>query len=208
MFGNRKENSKGSSAGLVIILLVLFIWFIGLVKFSKSIPETVADTRTKTQAIVVLTGGTKRLDAGFELLSNDMAERLFISGVYRGVDAKQLFRLFKHSPGKEECCIDIGRDADDTVGNARETSEWIKKNKLSSIRLVTAGYHMPRSLLEFRHAMPGVEIIAHPVFPETVKIERWWMWPGTAQLILSEYSKLMLAKILHWINDVTPERFR
>ena len=206
MSGRRKDSAKGNSPLLLIILLVLFVWFIGLVKFTKSIPEAVVDTETKTQAIVVLTGGSKRLDEGFALLSSDMAERLFISGVYRGVDARQLFRLFKHSPSKEACCIDIGRDADDTVGNARETWEWMKKNDLKSIRLVTAGYHMPRSLLEFRHAMPGVQIIPHPVFPNTVIMKRWWLWPGTAQLILSEYSKTMLAKILHWIEALKPEQ--
>lgn len=211
--GRKRENARGHAAkrpstALVFFLVLVLIWFIGLVKFAKSIPGGVADEHTRTNAIVVLTGGSKRLDEGFALLSNGMADRLFISGVYRGVEAEHLFRLFKHSPGKEACCIDIGRDADDTVGNARETSDWVEKNNLKSIRLVTAGYHMPRSLLEFQHAMPGVEIVPHPVFPDAVIMERWWMWPGTAQLILSEYTKFMLAKVLHWIQLATPEHKR
>jgi hypothetical protein len=52
---------------------------------------------------------------------------------------------------------------------------------------------MPRSLLEFSRAMPEMRIIANPVFPENVKQERWWAWPGTAMLILAEYTKYLLA---------------
>jgi hypothetical protein len=38
-----------------------------------------------------------------------------------------------------------------------------------------------------------VRIIPHPVFPERVKQERWWAWPGTASLIVAEYEKYLLA---------------
>ncbi len=61
------------------------------------------------------------------------------------------------------------------------------------MRLVTAAYHMPRSLLEFRYAMPNVLIIPHPVFPSHVKQDRWWAYPGTAMLLMSEYNKLIFA---------------
>ena len=62
-----------------------------------------------------------------------------------------------------------------------------------SLRLVTAWYHMPRSLLEFGRAMPDIEIVAHPVFPEQVKSEHWWAWRGTAMLLISEYAKYLAA---------------
>ena len=36
-----------------------------------------------------------------------------------------------------------------------------------SLRLVTGGYHMPRSLLEFSEALPEAEVVPHPVFPDS-----------------------------------------
>jgi len=58
---------------------------------------------------------------------------------------------------------------------------------------VTADYHMPRSLLEFRRAMPDVEILVHPVFPDQVHRSIWWRSPGTASLLIGEYNKYLLA---------------
>jgi len=62
-----------------------------------------------------------------------------------------------------------------------------------SVRLVTSSYHMPRSLLEFSRAMPGVRIVPHPVFADRVKQGQWLVWPGTANLIVGEYEKYLLA---------------
>jgi hypothetical protein len=50
---------------------------------------------------------------------------------------------------------------------------------------------MPRSLLEFGRAMPEIDIVAHPVFPAQVKQEHWWVWRGTAVLLVSEYVKYL-----------------
>ena len=69
----------------------------------------------------------------------------------------------------------------------------MRQEGFNSLRLVTASYHMPRSLLEFSRVMPEVRIIPHPVFPERVKQERWWASPGTASLIVAEYQKYLLA---------------
>ena len=60
-------------------------------------------------------------------------------------------------------------------------------------RLVTANYHMPRSLQEFRAVMPNLTIVPHPVFPAHIRLNDWWRWPGTAILLAGEYNKLLLA---------------
>ncbi|MBI2977815.1 MAG: YdcF family protein, partial [Rhodospirillales bacterium] len=66
------------------------LWTWGLFRFVDAIPTTVADTTTPTDGIVVLTGGTQRLSAGLDLLSRDLAKKLFVSGVYQGVDVRAL----------------------------------------------------------------------------------------------------------------------
>lgn len=148
---------------------------------------------TRTDAIVVLTGGSDRLPAGFELLRAGEGRKLFISGVYRGVEVRELLALSRQAPGDLECCIALGYAADDTEGNAAETAVWMRAQGFRSLRLVTANYHMPRSLVEFRRALPEATIIPHPVAPRSVRLEGWWRWPGTASLIADEYNKFLLA---------------
>ena len=50
-----------------------------------------------------------------------------------------------------------------------ETAQWMASEGFHSLRLVTASYHMPRSLLEFSRAMPDIGIMPNPVFPERLK---------------------------------------
>ncbi len=177
-------------------------WVAGLFVFADSIPRHPQQSREKTDAIVVLTGGTLRLEQGLSLLSQNMAKKLFVSGVHRGVDVQQLIDRSRRSPEMIDCCIVLGYAADHTAGNATETAEWMSKQGYKSLRLVTASYHMPRSLIEFRYAMPKVQIIPNPVFPENVKVDEWWRWPGTATLIVGEYNKYLVAAALHRMEEV------
>jgi uncharacterized SAM-binding protein YcdF (DUF218 family) len=176
-----------------ILVLLFLLWLGGLAWFARSIPDEVGDSTTATDAIVVLTGGSLRVQSGIALLNAGKAKKLFVSGVHHGTDVPALLRAEHQPPDQVPCCIALGYDADNTLGNAQETAAWMHQEGFHSLRLVTASYHMPRSLLEFSRAMPEVRIIPHPVFPERVKQERWWAWPGTASLIVAEYQKYLLA---------------
>lgn len=169
-------------------------WAVGLFLFVAALPRAMPDDGRQTDAIVVLTGGSGRLTVGFELLRAGRARKLFISGVYRGVEVRELLERAGKG-GELECCIALGYEADDTEGNAVETAHWMHDQGFHSLRLVTANYHMPRSLVEFRRALPDVEIVPHPVAPAAVRLERWWEWPGTAELVVGEYSKFLLAHL-------------
>jgi uncharacterized SAM-binding protein YcdF (DUF218 family) len=63
---------------------------------------------------------------------------------------------------------------------------------------------MPRSLLEFRRVMPEVEILPHPVFPADFRQDGWWRQPKSASLLLSEYSKYLIALVRGWGDWVSP----
>ncbi len=195
----RRRRFSGSGFFLKLLLagiVVAVVWAFGLFRFADAIPERVEDAATRTDGIVVLTGGSRRLGEGLDLLSRGLAEKLFVSGVYQGVDVRKLLSIVRLKPEDLETRINIGI-ATNTKGNAAETMAWMKKQDYRSLRLVTAAYHMPRSLLEFRAAMPAVRLIPHPVFPENVKQDRWWAWPGTASLMISEYNKFLLAFSRH-----------
>ncbi|HEY5597828.1 MAG TPA: YdcF family protein [Kiloniellales bacterium] len=176
--------------------LAVAAWLAGLVWFTAQLPTTVNDPTRATDAIVVLTGGSGRVLEGIELLAAGRARKLLISGVNPGVDMEGLLRFSQRSPAELECCVTLGYQASSTFGNAIETARWMGENDLHSLRLVTAAYHMPRSLLQFRRAMPEIEIIPHPVFSEHFRQDDWWRWPGSATLIVSEYSKYLVALAL------------
>lgn len=178
-------------SGVVVVGLTAVAWAIGLLWFASSIPKDVPDTATQTDAIVALTGGADRIETGLQLLSQGLATRLFISGAGEQVQTSDI--LGRATPISTELAahITIGKAAVDTPGNAIETAAWVRGQNMRSIRLVTAAYHMRRSLMEFHEAMPEVEIVPHAVFPAHVK-QDWWRWPGTASLIAREYTKFLL----------------
>lgn len=114
------------------------------------------------------------------------------------MDIAQLLRLSRQVPDEVECCIVLGYSAGNTRGNAAETAAWMAAENFRSLRLVTANYHMPRSLLEFTRAMSGLTIVPHPVFPDGFKRRDWWRWPGTTHLVASEYTKYLVALARHF----------
>ena len=184
---------------LALFLVLLLMWVIGLVAFVTRIPRHSDTELTATDAAVALTGGSDRLEAGLKLLAAGLAKKLLISGVHKDVDIATLLaslepeEVSKLTPETIACCIALGYSAEDTRGNALETAVWMRQQKFKSIRLVTAAYHMPRSMLEFHRAMPGVLVLPYPVFPRQVRQEGWWRWPGTTNLLVREYNKYLVA---------------
>src|SRR5690606_842180 len=69
------------------------------------------------------------------------------------------------TPGVATPAITLGRIATSTRGNGQEIGEWARQKGIGSLRVVTAGYHMPRALLELRRNMPDVILLPHPVQP-------------------------------------------
>lgn len=176
-----------------IVLALAFLWGAGFVWFAAALPDPSATPETQTDAIVVLTGGVERVETGLRLLSQGRAQKLFVSGVYPGVNVAELLRVARLPAGPLECCIVLGYVAGTTAGNARETASWMRQNGYRSLRIVTASYHMPRSLLEFRRALPDAALVPHPVLPPQFHQDDWWRWPGSASLIAVEYCKFLVA---------------
>lgn len=165
----------------------------------SSLKEPVIDDSVPAaEAIVVLTGGSDRLATGITLLAAGKGKKLLISGVPYGLTLNNILAKYAVPQETRDCCIVIGHAADNTLGNAEETRAWMKKEGFRSLRLVTANYHMPRSLLVFRRALPGIDIFAHPVSPDSVKMSDWWLRPGTAGLLMTEYNKYIYAILSFW----------
>ncbi|MDE0146877.1 MAG: YdcF family protein [Rhodospirillaceae bacterium] len=178
-----------------ICALAALLWLAGLGWFGFTMPQTPADGRTKTDAIVVLTGGSGRLAEGIRLLAAGAAPVLFVSGVDPRVDKQSVLRGAGGAPEEVHDRIVLGFRAEHTQGNADETALWARAQKLKSLRLVTANYHMRRSLLELRSALPGSRIVAHPVFPPAVSRGQWWRSVRGVAIVNAEFYKFAAALI-------------
>ena len=78
-----------------------------------------------------------------------------------------------------------------SAGNANETRAWAASRGYESLIVVTASYHMPRSLAELSLAMPGTELIPHPVVPNNFPPSRWWLHGSVTRTLISEYFKFL-----------------
>jgi uncharacterized SAM-binding protein YcdF (DUF218 family) len=148
---------------ILIFFSFLLAWFGGYMSYINKLTSGQLTENGKTDAIVVLTGGKNRLNVAIKLLENGLAEKLYISGVNEKVTRAELLNLLGSKKELEECCIESGNQAEDTVGNAIETLEWLQNNNIKSLRVVTSLEHMPRAMVEFKRFIPKIKFIEHPV---------------------------------------------
>ena len=71
-----------------ILAFLLLLWLLGFAWFALLLPQPLGPQRS--DAIVVLTGGNKRIDRGLELMGKGEAQRMLISGVGRNVKPEEL----------------------------------------------------------------------------------------------------------------------
>lgn len=139
------------------------LWALGFMLFWVRLPAPHANDTMQADAIVVLTGGPKRLEAGIRLLAQKRAKTMLASGVHKDVLPRELSVLTGTDIALFNCCITLDYAAQNTIENAVETSKWASKNRIKSLILVTADFHIQRSVLLFRESMPDTVIIPYPV---------------------------------------------
>jgi uncharacterized SAM-binding protein YcdF (DUF218 family) len=176
--------------GLLLMVAVFgwcggFLWFLANT-YTPSVPPAHAD------GIVVLTGGEDRLATAFKLLDDKRADRLLISGVPPGVSLHDMAISAHIAPMPDGRRITLGHQAQTTLGNAQETAGWASAHAMHSLIVVTAGYHMPRALLELSREMPSMQLYPMRVQPAAIYDgSRAHIW----RLLVAEYTKWLLAQI-------------
>ncbi|MGV8930063.1 MAG: YdcF family protein [Brevundimonas sp.] len=180
---------------LTFIAILVLIWVIGLFAFADRVRAfTPAPEPARADAIVALTGpSAERVNAAIRLLEQDKGERVLISGVNREVRRQELRALTPGSNRLFNCCVDLGFEAEDTVGNAQEIAAWADAKGYDSLIVVTSDYHMPRALTEIRAAAPGIELTPFAVETPSLGNSRWWKAAVTARRMTLEYMKYLAA---------------
>ena len=181
--------------GVAALLVFVLIWTAGLFAFAARVQHSTPLPSPKpAEGIVVLTGANsnERIAAAVELLTEGLGRRVLVSGVNREVSREELRTASRTARRFYDCCVDLGFNAADTVGNARETAEWAHAMRYESLIVVTSDYHMPRAMLELRAVLrPPMVLETYAVPTPALKIRRWWRSPGATRLLVVEYSKYL-----------------
>jgi uncharacterized SAM-binding protein YcdF (DUF218 family) len=141
----------------------------------------------KADAIVVLAGGKGRVDEGVRLYRERRAAYLFLVGVDPSVRKSDLYRPRPGDPSAEGVILE--RASRNTLENAIFGREVILNRQVHSMLLITSRYHMKRSAILFRNALPReLTIYPYPVDTRNLK-EAWWSHGGSFHLLFSEFYK-------------------
>ena len=168
---------------------LLLLYALGFVLFAVTLGRPAGEDTVKTDAVVVITGGTGRLQHGFRALEQGKAKRMLIAGADPAVTKADLVEL--GGPARwVRCCVDLGSESVDTRSNAEEAQRWLASRGFKSFRLITSDWHMRRARYEFRKVLgPGYDVI-----PDAVRTEPRFL------TLFGEYNKYVLRRIAVWLE--------
>lgn len=158
---------------------VAMVYAFGFLWFAAALPQPIGNSRT--DAVVVPTGGPGRIDRGLELIAKKQARAMLVTGVDNEVKPREFAAEYRVTPETMQCCVTLGFAAVDTRSNAAETADWIKERGYGSLRLVTTDWHMRRAAGELANALPNGVIIIRDAVPSRPKLG----------ILFLEYNKLL-----------------
>jgi uncharacterized SAM-binding protein YcdF (DUF218 family) len=174
-----------------LIAFVVVVWCAGFILYVLQINSYGQELSVTPEAIVVLTGGSNRIEEGLDLMSSKGCQNLFISGVNKDVSRHDILGRVQKNSDVNQCDLELGYTARNTHENAQEVLAWMRKKEYKSMVLVTAHYHMPRSLLEFQSIAPDIIIYPYAVYPT----HKTYLESAAIRslLVLKEYHKYLAA---------------
>lgn len=170
--------------------LLLLLYAIGFVLFAVTLGRPAAAAEPRTDAAVVITGGSGRIEQGVAVLRAGKAGRLLIAGADPSVIKPDLVRLLRLDRRLTACCVDLGSESVDTRSNAEEAQRWLARHRYRSYRLITSDWHMRRARYDFRKVL-GDE---YRLVPDAVRTEPSFL------TLFGEYNKYVLRRLAVWLD--------
>lgn len=191
--------------------IFMALWIVGFASFVIYSNTFSQKSVYPCDGFVVFTGFLDRITPGAQLFQQhchaDHLPKLLLSGVDPG-STLQDFNIFRSFPERSIQPQDITLGtARNTIENAMETVIWAKKNDIKHLCLITNRYHVPRSLLELRHAQRMLEKDADSSFyTQSIEVyplehtKEWWKEKDRFSFLLIEYHKYIIRFILTWFQ--------
>jgi uncharacterized SAM-binding protein YcdF (DUF218 family) len=170
--------------------LLVIIYAMGFALFGVTLGKPAKTSAADTDGIVVITGGSGRIEHGVDMLAAGKAKRMLVAGTDPSVTKNDIIHRLGGRKRLVQCCIDLGSESVDTRSNAEETRRWLERRHFKSVRLVTSDWHMRRARYEFRLQLGG----KYDVLPDAVRTE-----PGFMTLF-AEYNKYLLRRVAVWLD--------
>ena len=163
--------------------IFLMLYLLGFIAFAVTLGTPANEERT--DAIIVITGGSGRIEHGVDMLAAGRAKRMLISGTDPAVRKGDLADRLGGKAKLLDCCIDLGSESVDTRSNAEEAKRWLDKRNFKSFRLITSDWHMRRARYEFGRVLgEGYEVV-----PDAVR------GGPSFTTLFGEYNKYLLRRV-------------
>jgi uncharacterized SAM-binding protein YcdF (DUF218 family) len=194
---NLKLIIKYGTIGL-IIFLAGFLWF--AYSATQVVIES-PDKISKKDAIVVFTGGKRRILSGLKMFVENRADKIFISGAASEIKIDDVIMLV--SDPKDRLYLELNRsrmhmgyEADNTLENAIETAKWIKEEEVKSLIFITSFYHMKRAILSLQYFIDdNVKIVKYPIYTDKESPVKWYNNSRVSGLYFDEYVKYLAVNL-------------
>ncbi|HET9813613.1 MAG TPA: YdcF family protein [Sphingomicrobium sp.] len=170
--------------------LLALLYALGFVLFAFTLGKPATASAPSTDAVVVLTGGSGRLEHAIDVLSDGKANRLLVAGADPIVTKADIARRLGGRSKLLGCCVDLGSESVDTRSNAEEAGRWLARHHFRSLRLITSDWHMRRARYEFR------KVLGHRyrLVTDAVRTEPSFL------TLFGEYNKYVLRRLAVWAD--------
>jgi uncharacterized SAM-binding protein YcdF (DUF218 family) len=163
----------------------------------KDLPDSSLSCQP-TDAIVAISGGdtSSRAREAIDLYKKGWAPKLIFSGAAQdksGPSNAAVMRDIALDAGVPDADIITENEGETTRQNAENTLNIFQENDISSVILVTSGYHQRRASLEFNKRSDGlVSVRNHPVSADRQWSNLWWITPTGWYLAIGEIIKISI----------------
>ena len=170
--------------------LLALVYALGFILFAVTLGKPAPADATPTEAAVVLTGGSNRIEHAIAVLKQGQAKRLLVSGADPSVTKADIARRVGGSRALLKCCVDLGSESVDTRSNAEEAGRWLAAHHFKSVRLITSDWHMRRARYEFRKVLGS----KYRIVDDAVRSEPSFL------TLFGEYNKYVLRRLAVWAD--------
>lgn len=166
------------------------VYALGFVLFAFTLGKPAPADAAATQAAVVLTGGSGRIEHAVDVVRRRQAGRLLVAGADPLVTKADIARRLGGQGRLLACCVDLGSESVDTRSNAEEAERWLERRRYRSVRLITSDWHMRRARYEFRKVLGD----GYRLVPDAVRTEPSFL------TLFGEYNKYVLRRFAVWLD--------